>query len=499
MASDPTNPEYVQDLPGEQLADEGGTTPPVREFALPVDEKNRAKVIKILSLRRPHMRAFHFAWLSFFLAFFGWFALSPLLSTIQDNTTWLSKDNTVNSNIIGLAGTILMRIVIGPVCDAIGPRFAQAGILILFSVPVFLVGTSQSFAAFSTARFFIGFIGASFVVTQFWTSVMFSSNVVGTANATSGGWGNLGGGVTNALMPQIVKGIEKAGLSPDKAWRVSMVIPGASLIICALALFFLSDDLPEGNYRKLEKEGTKQKTNPLAALGRAAKNWRSWLLFALYACCFGVELIMNGNLAIYFEKSFDVSKGNAGLIAGLFGLMNIFARTCGGIVSDFGSKKFGMRGRLWSFFFLEFIEGIMLVIFSRMRTLAGAIPMLVLFSLFVQMSEGATFGIVPFVDPEATGAVSGIVGAGGNFGAVVLSFLLKVDSDRVEGGDKAKGFLYLGFVVIGVSFTIAALWWPQYGSMFTKPTIDPKTIDDEPVTSDAETPENIPEPVAVTT
>merc|ERR1712087_569100 len=43
---------------------------------------------------------------------------------------------------------------------------------------------------------------------------------------------------------------------------------------------------------------------------------------------------------------------------------------------------------------------------------------MVFFSLFVQAAEGTSYGIVPYVDPPATGAISGIVGAGGNTGAV---------------------------------------------------------------------------------
>ena len=45
-------------------------------------------------------------------------------------------------------------------------------------------------------RFFIGVMGATFVCTQFWSSQIFAKEFVGTANATTGGWGNLGGGVT---------------------------------------------------------------------------------------------------------------------------------------------------------------------------------------------------------------------------------------------------------------------------------------------------------------
>nr|QPB67290.1 nitrate transporter 2 [Bangia sp. ESS1] len=448
--------------------------PSTTRFSLPVDEKNRATKLIIWQFNRPHMRAFHFAWSSFFLAFFGWFALAPLLPTIKEENDWLNDDSALDSNIIGVAGTVMMRFVAGPVCDRFGPRITQTTLLTVFSIPVFLVGTANSFATFALARFFIGFIGAAFVVTQAWTSIMFAPVIVGTANATSAGWGNLGGGVTNAIMPLIFKGVNAGLNDPNKAWRVAQVIPGIALVLSGVALFFLSDDCPDGNYQDLIKAGTRTKTNPWLAFFRASKNYRSWVLFALYAACFGVELIMNGNLASYFKSDvFGLSQSVSGLIAGLFGLMNLFARSIGGIASDGAAKKYGMRGRLWAFFIILFLESLALIAFSRIGKIGIAIPVLIIFSSFVQMAEGATFGIVPFVDPEATGAVSGIVGAGGNVGAVTLSFLLKI-------GKKQTGFLYLGFVVLGASFLVHTLYWPQYGSTFRPATTPPvKVVEDE--------------------
>jgi len=45
--------------------------------------------------------------------------------------------------------------------------------------------------------------------------------------------------------------------------------------------------------------------------------------------------------------------------------------------------------------------------------------------LFIKMSNGATYSVVPFLNKRALGAVAGIVGAGGNVGAMLAGFLFK--------------------------------------------------------------------------
>jgi NNP family nitrate/nitrite transporter-like MFS transporter len=45
------------------------------------------------------------------------------------------------------------------------------------------------------------------------------------------------------------------------------------------------------------------------------------------------------------------------------------------------------------------------------------------------MACGATYALVPFVEPKALGGVAGIVGAGGNVGAVLAGFLMKGTGD----------------------------------------------------------------------
>jgi NNP family nitrate/nitrite transporter-like MFS transporter len=67
---------------------------------------------------------------------------------------------------------------------------------------------------------------------------------------------------------------------------------------------------------------------------------------------------------------------------------------------------------------------------------------MILFSLCVQMAEGATYSVVPFINRRSLGAVSGIVGAGGNVGAVCYAqFFLRSELPLQDV------FFYLGFVV----------------------------------------------------
>ena len=65
------------------------------------------------------------------------------------------------------------------------------------------------------------------------------------------------------------------------------------------------------------------------------------------------------------------------------------------------------------------------MLFSQMRVLPFAIAAMMLTGLFIKMSNGATYALVPFVNKRALGAVAGIVGAGGNVGSVMAGFLFK--------------------------------------------------------------------------
>src|SRR5687768_5449678 len=172
--------------------------------------------LHIFSLKGVQMKTFHTTWLMFFVCFFGWFGLAPLMPTIREDLH-LSKAQIGNLIIISVSSTIIARLVIGRLCDTWGPRKTAVRLLLIVSLPVFLVGLAKDYTTFLLFRAAIGLIGASFVITQFHTSMMFAKNIKGTANAVAGGWGNLGGGITNMVMPLIFASIVGFGYTKGEA------------------------------------------------------------------------------------------------------------------------------------------------------------------------------------------------------------------------------------------------------------------------------------------
>ena len=388
---------------------------------------DKATRIDLFSFRTPQMRAFHLTWVAFFVCFFAWFAVAPLMPVIRGELK-LSPAEIANINIAAVGITILVRLVIGPLCNKYGPRITYTWLLALGSIPVFGIAFADSYNTFIVFRLAIGAIGASFVITQFHTSVMFAPNVVGTANATVGGWGNAGGGVTQTLMPMILAALVAAGFTTSMGWRVSMIVPGVLMLIVAVLYWKYTQDTPEGNIPELRARGVAVETGKaggMAVFAAAAANYRVWLLSLAYAVSFGVELFIHGVAAIYYVDRFGLSIGNAGLAAGSFGLLALFARAVGGIASDKVARTFGLSGRTWLLFALLVGEGVGLIGFSTMGTVVPAILAMLAFGLFTHMSCGAIYALVPFVDRKALGGVAGIVGAGGNVGAVAAGFLVK--------------------------------------------------------------------------
>ena len=409
----------------DPLEDERELEPHLEDALRRVEHGER---IDLFSWRTPQMRAFHMSWFAFFLAFFGWFGIAPLMPIVRDDLQ-LTSGQLGNTVIASVALTAFARPVVGWLCDRFGPRLTYTGLLCLGGLPVMCIGLSQNYETLLLLRLAIGVVGAGFVVTQYHSSVMFGADVVGTANATTAGWGNLGGGVTQIMMPLVLTAIVMVGVEEYLAWRLAMIVPGAALLLMGLAYFFVTQDTPFGNFSQLRAQG-RMLSSAQTDVGfrKIARDYRVWGLFLAYAACFGVELTINNIAALYFYDRFELSLRLAGIVAGLFGLMNLFARPLGGMIGDRAGIRFGISGRVTLLSVLLLMEAGALVVFANMSVLYLAIPAMIVFSLFVQMSEGATYSVVPFINRAALGSVTGIVGAGGNAGAVAFGFLFRSES-----------------------------------------------------------------------
>ncbi|EGN92385.1 hypothetical protein SERLA73DRAFT_191257 [Serpula lacrymans var. lacrymans S7.3] len=362
--------------------------------------------LPILTLNNQYSRNFHLSWLGFFVAFLSWFAFSPLIPDAISGDLHLTSQQIGNSNVISLCATLVVRLIVGPLVDKYGPRKAMATLLIIGAIPSGLAGTITDAQGLYIVRFFIGILGATFVTCQAWTTAFFDKNVVGTANALAGGWGNSGGGFTFIIMIALFNRLLADGLSIHVAWRAAFaIVPVPVLLFVAVLTLLVGTDHPAGRWSdrhkisranidpnsddefqnvkeqmKAEVDVEKKPDEEESAVGvtvapvdseqdpkinseldiavnkpltvdivsSVVTNPLTWLPALAYMTTFGFELCMDANLAnvlysLYKSPTFGQTK--AGYIAGIYGLLNVVMRPLGGFLGDRMYLRFGVTGK----------------------------------------------------------------------------------------------------------------------------------------------------------
>lgn len=291
---------------------------------------------------------------------------------------------------------------------------------------------------------------------------MFNVRIVGSANAVAAGWGNMGAGIIHLVIPYIYAGMQR--LQPNFiAWRVSFFVPGFCQILIGLAVLIFGQDLPDGNYATLKKDGKMAKAKSHMELLAAVKNYRTWVMVLTYGYCFGVELTVDNNLATYIHDQFNLDLQTADLLASVFALSNLFARALGGIVSDLAAKKYGMRGRLWVLWIVQSIGGVLsILMYVTRNTLGGTMAVVAVWSLAIPMACGATFGVAPFITKRGLGVATGLVGSGGNAGSSITQAIFFTNPAMTV----AQGFQWMGVMILGMTTLVATIHFPMWGSMF---------------------------------
>ncbi|KAF1968466.1 nitrate transporter-like protein [Bimuria novae-zelandiae CBS 107.79] len=477
----------------------------------------KAKSIPIFNPFDKYGRVFFFSYLGFFIAFWSWYAFPPLLSVTIKKDMHLSQNEVANSNIISLTATLVMRTIAGPLCDRFGPRYTFVGCLLLGAIPTALAGTAKNAAGLYSIRFFVGILGSTFVPCQVWTTGFFDRNVVGTANALVGGWGNSGGGITYFVMPAIYDSlVHRRGLTPHVAWRVSFIVPFILITGVAISMLLLTDDTPTGKWSERDNAipadqhhttivptqgnlaekptsgsvSSNDEKKTLAAEADVEANTgvgqsidavqvahaevvakpstkealkvlmslQTITLCAAYVCSFGGELAINSILGSYYLKNFPyLGQTTSGRWAAMFGLLNVITRPAGGFFGDLIYRASGhnLYYKKYWIHFVGVMSGVFLIVIGKLdpKNLDTMMGLIALMAIFLEAGNGANFALVPHVHPHANGILSGLVGASGNLGGIIFAIIF-----RYNGTHYARVFWIMGCIIIGLN--CAFIWVP---------------------------------------
>lgn len=404
----------------------------------------------------------------------------------------MTQTDYLNSNIVALLATLVVRLVSGPLCDRFGPRYVFIGCLLAGAIPTAMAGLVTNPMGLIALRFFVGVLGASFVPCQVWCTGFFDKNVVGTANALAGGWGNAGGGITYFIMPAVFDSlVHKQHLTPHVAWRVAFIVPFIIIVAVALGMLFFCEDTPTGKWadrnviavapqaptlaqasasdsekEKHDVDAENQLSHVDTQVGAVVvkptlrsglkifTSLQTWALAAPYACSFGGELAINSIISSYYVKNFPIlGQTNAGRWAAMFGLLNVIFRPAGGVVADLIYKQTNSvwAKKLWIVFC-----GVSMGVFELAIGLTNPHSQATMFGLvaglavFMDASNGANFAVVPHVHPHANGVLSGIIGATGNLGGIIFAIIF-----RYNGTHYDRVIWIIGAISIGVNLAVS--------------------------------------------
>ena len=449
------------------------------------------------------IRILHLTWVAFFLSFMVWFNHAPLMGIIRD-AFGLSDQQVKVILIMNVALTIPARILVGMLVDRLGPRLMFSGILVLSGLLCLPFALADDFTELAIARFLLGFVGAGFVVGIRMIGEWFPARQTGVAQGIYGGWGNFGSAASAMLLPAIalwiggdngwryaigltgviaiaygifyyfsVSNTPKGSTYFKPKKMGAMEITSKSDLILYLvmsmpiyaALALLVWKLSPANLGWLD-EGL---SLTLYAIIAGVYLWQAYHIFQVnreifhkpvpemfrydfkqvavldlaYLVTFGSELALVSMLPLFYTDMFGLSPVTAGILAGIYPVMNLIARPGGGILSD----RIGRRKSL-----LILFTGITLsFILLGQVTPQWAVPLVVantlLCGLFAKGGSGAVYAMVPLIQRRMTGQIAGMAGAYGNVGGLLFLTVLSFVSPQAF-------FLFIGAIAAVVLVSI---------------------------------------------
>ncbi|MBY0512932.1 MAG: MFS transporter, partial [Gemmataceae bacterium] len=311
-----------------------------------------------------------------------------------------------------LAGA-LPRLHFGILADKFGGRNVMVGLLLVTSVPAYLVAHATTYPELLGCAALFGLAGNGFTVGIAWNSAWFPPRSKGTALGVFGA-GNVGASGTKllvVLVPGVLAlvpaGGYLGGLIPG-GWRVVPVFYAGLLVLTAAALLLLC---PRVDHKPGRGRRMKELLRPLAYT-------RVWRLSLYYVVVFGAYVALSAWLPTYYKETFGLDLRTAALLTALYIFPASLLRPVGGWLAD----RFGPRVVTYTVFVTMTVALVPLCLPNSVLHLNIASFTALLFVVGVGMGVGkaSVYKYVPDYYPRDVGAVGGLVGALGALGGFVL-------------------------------------------------------------------------------
>lgn len=224
-----------------------------------------------------------------------------------------------------LTGSV-MRLPIGILTDKYGGKYVYSFLLLLCSIPLFLLPFANSFFLFALLSFLFGMVGTSFAVGIGFTSVWYPKEWQGRALGIFG-MGNAGAAITTFIAPSLLNHFSAE--DPANGWKILPVIYAVALLV--IGIIFLI-------FTKNKKNETQTKS--VSQMMSSLKSVRVWRFGAYYFLVFGCFVAYSQWLLPNFMNVYQTSLVMGGLFATMFSLPSGVVRAFGGYLSDkFGARK----------------------------------------------------------------------------------------------------------------------------------------------------------------
>ena len=329
----------------------------------------------------------------------------------------------------------LARLPMGMLADRYGGRLIFALLMLVASVPAFLIPFARTYNELLVGGFFLGVAGSSFSIGVGFVSRWFSVEKQGSALGVYG-LGNIGQSAAVFLGPLLAASI---------GWQNIFSGMAMLLVIWPAVFWLFARNAPV----KVAPKSIGQ------MVGLLSRERLSWALSGFYFLTFGGFVAFSIYLPSLLKDQFHLQASDAGFRTAGFVVLATLMRPIGGWLSD----RIG-GARVLSVVFSVVVPFALLLAWPSMVPFTiGALGC----ALLMGLGNGAVFKLVPQYFPRETGTVTGLVGAMGGLGGFFPPLLLGLFRDRL--GEVWPAFVLLALVSIGMWVINARVFVPRQDAL----------------------------------